>query len=213
MLQTPWFREEGEGLGRKKSTAVLPESEEQYLRFRRHSGLGSGKMEGSSMSSMLCLCRVLVLHLKTVDGPITTEEVKEAMQMHYDTIYSTSEEEYVLLQPNFVLPEFFMQVQSPPSPNQLPPPLDVGRSLPMMLQTSQQGSGDRITENNCLWDLLVSNLHQSEESIGSSPSSPRHSLMRKQSLVVSLQQAVGDFRRLRDSLLRKHQKAADKLLR
>ena len=42
-------------------------------------------------------------------------EAKDAAAFGYDCVYSTSTEEYVILKPEFALPEFVMQVQMMPS--------------------------------------------------------------------------------------------------
>jgi hypothetical protein len=83
----------------------------------------------------LALCRVLILNQMTVEGELTKEIINEAERSNYDALYSTTRwdqsffdswtvfyklcvftidsEEYVLLNPKFVLPEFFMHVQLP----------------------------------------------------------------------------------------------------
>eukprot|EP00601_Ochromonadales_sp_CCMP2298_P030354 CAMPEP_0173331666 /NCGR_PEP_ID=MMETSP1144-20121109/3921_1 /TAXON_ID=483371 /ORGANISM="non described non described, Strain CCMP2298" /LENGTH=441 /DNA_ID=CAMNT_0014276459 /DNA_START=93 /DNA_END=1416 /DNA_ORIENTATION=- len=93
------------------------------VRFSRYStissmaGMGQADLEGGVF---LSLCRVLVTQQHTVEGDIRTADIAEALRQGCDCVYSSLTEEYVLLQPKFVLPEFFMHVRFPPQMGSLP---------------------------------------------------------------------------------------------
>ena len=59
---------------------------------------------------IIALCRVLVCQLRTISSDITDLEIQQAINNKNDSIYSTKTEEYVLLNPQCVLPEFLMHV-------------------------------------------------------------------------------------------------------
>ncbi len=59
---------------------------------------------------IIALCRVLVCKLRTISSDITESEIQQAINNKNDSIYSTKTEEYVLLNPQCVLPEFLMHV-------------------------------------------------------------------------------------------------------
>ncbi len=59
---------------------------------------------------IIALCRVLVCQLRTISSDITDLEIQQAIDNKNDSIYSTKTEEYVLLNPQCVLPEFLMHV-------------------------------------------------------------------------------------------------------
>lgn len=62
----------------------------------------------------MALCRVLVSRLRTINSLITAQDVREAQKADYDALYSTVNEEYVLLRPEYILPEFVMLVYFTP---------------------------------------------------------------------------------------------------
>ncbi len=88
-----------------------------YLKFSRSStpsGLEVLSPEHLEQGCFLALCRVLISKCRTVNGPITDWEARDAAELDYDCVYSTSTEEYVLLKPEFALPEFVMHVEMVP---------------------------------------------------------------------------------------------------
>lgn len=58
----------------------------------------------------IALCRVLVSRIRTLNTVISADDVEDAIKAGFDSIYSTANEEYILLKPQFVLPEFVMLV-------------------------------------------------------------------------------------------------------
>lgn len=58
----------------------------------------------------LALSRVLMSRLRTINSLITSQDVKDALKTDHDALYSSVNEEYVLLKPEYVLPEFIMLV-------------------------------------------------------------------------------------------------------
>ena len=89
-----------------------------YLKFSRSStpsGLEFLSPEHLEEGFFLALCRVLISKCRTINGALTDWEAKDAAAFGYDCVYSTSTEEYVILKPEFALPEFVMQVQMMPS--------------------------------------------------------------------------------------------------
>ncbi len=63
----------------------------------------------------LALCRVLISRLRMVDDPLSEQLVEESVSLGYDAVYSTYSEEYLLLNPHHVLPEFVMHIQLKPT--------------------------------------------------------------------------------------------------
>ncbi len=94
-------------------TSILP-PHCSYLRFSRCSTpSGLDLLDASSLEEgcFIALCRVLISKMHTTKEPLSDELVAEAFTMGFDTVYSKSTDEYVLLRPQYVLPEFVMQVQ------------------------------------------------------------------------------------------------------
>jgi len=58
----------------------------------------------------LALCRVLISRLRLIDEDISEDAVRESARLGYDALYSTTLEEYVLLKPDHILPEFIMHI-------------------------------------------------------------------------------------------------------
>eukprot|EP01032_Pedospumella_encystans_P017603 gene17603-20052_t len=104
--------------GKDRTKAPPPQAQPQQhiLRFSRYSTisnlrhLSQASLEGGVF---LALCRVLVVQQLTVNTPIGDADIMAGLQQGCDCIFSSANEEYVLLQPKFVLPEFFMHVQFP----------------------------------------------------------------------------------------------------
>lgn len=89
-----------------------------YLKFSRSStpsGMDVLSKEHLEEGCFLALCRVLISKCRTINGPVTDAEARDAARADYDCVYSSSAEEYILLKPHFALPEFVMQVQMGPS--------------------------------------------------------------------------------------------------
>ena len=61
--------------------------------------------------TFISLCRVLVRNQRTVDGAITERHIQLAQADGVDALYSRANDEYVLLRPEHVLPEFIMHVR------------------------------------------------------------------------------------------------------
>ncbi len=85
-----------------------------FQKFSRSSTpSGLNKLSGQDLEEgcFVTLCRVLISKYRTIPGAITDPDVIETFKMGYDSIYSSSTEEYVLLKPTYVLPEFIMHIQ------------------------------------------------------------------------------------------------------
>ena len=90
----------------------------QEPRFSRSSAppaLAQRPWEELVEGTYLALCRVLISRLRMVDDPLSEQLVEESVSLGYDAIYSTYSEEYLLLNPNHVLPEFVMHIQLKPT--------------------------------------------------------------------------------------------------
>ncbi|KAJ1435239.1 hypothetical protein B484DRAFT_428922 [Ochromonadaceae sp. CCMP2298] len=147
-------------------------------------------------------------------------------------------EEYVLLQPKFVLPEFFMHVRFPPQMGSLPygrvsDPLfreadvaspkveSVGAvrkrvdllGLLACASEAPEGVGE-VGGEVCfpVENLLLQNAVASAEGVclEGGRNNPRQSLMKKQAIVEALHKSVRDFAAIKDGLLKEH---ADNLAR
>ena len=68
-------------------------------------------LEDISSGTFIALCRVLISRLRIVDGVVDAEKVRESSMLGYDAIYCAPTEEYTLLNPTHVLPEFIMHVK------------------------------------------------------------------------------------------------------
>jgi len=82
--------------------------------FSRRCTVSSISMEAKELEGegvFVALCRVLVSKTRTINSPCPSpQEVKDACLNGFDAIYSTSSDEYLLLRPEFALPEFLMQI-------------------------------------------------------------------------------------------------------
>lgn len=88
--------------------------EEEFLRFSRYSTLPSLvstiKPEDYDYGVIISLCRVLLKNVLEIKERITQETVEYAKNNQYDAIHSSFNEEYALLNPSFLLPEFLIHV-------------------------------------------------------------------------------------------------------
>jgi hypothetical protein len=85
-----------------------------FLKFSRSStpsAISSLSAEELESGFFVSLCRVLISRQKTINEAITDKEVKDAEKNGYDCVYSNKTEEYVLIKPQYVLPEFLMFVE------------------------------------------------------------------------------------------------------
>ena len=86
------------------------------LRFSRHStpkGIGSCSKEELEEGIFISLCRVLLYRVSTINDDIDDNDIEAALKHGCDAVYSTTTEEYVLLKPENVLPEFMMHIHFP----------------------------------------------------------------------------------------------------
>lgn len=108
-----------DGGGPKKSRQNYDETRDcSYLKFSRcstPSGVEMLPRDHMEEGCFIALCRVLISKSRSVAGSITDRDAKEATDMGYDCVYSKATEEYILLKPRYVLPEFVMHVQMTPS--------------------------------------------------------------------------------------------------
>jgi hypothetical protein len=58
----------------------------------------------------ISLCRVLVSKVRTISTLPTPQDLMDAIEGDFDAVYTTRNDEYVLLKPEFVLPEFAMMI-------------------------------------------------------------------------------------------------------
>jgi hypothetical protein len=78
------------GFAAKRSALV---DQPVVLRFSRFSSVSHIKdFDADELHNgvFLSLCRVLILHQRTVTGPIEDSDIQEALAMNYDTLYSTT---------------------------------------------------------------------------------------------------------------------------
>lgn len=86
-------------------------SQRPVLRFSKYSTLSTMlSYSEPQLRQGLCLalCRVLIVRVKTIPTFIEDFDISSAFQQGYDAVYSSLSEEYALLQPQYVLPEFFI---------------------------------------------------------------------------------------------------------
>lgn len=122
------------------------------LRFSKYSTL-STMMSYSEpqLQQGLCLalCRVMIVRVKTINTFIEDLDISAAFQQGYDAIYSSLSEEYALLQPQYVLPEFFIHanftsLQQQPQPQQSTPSQSPSKAT---LSTSPRRSHPSMMSN------------------------------------------------------------------
>jgi hypothetical protein len=188
------------------------------LRFSRYSSLSPSSRSQFSEEELeqgifLALCRVIVLQQKTIaTHHISESDIAEAIKLNYDTIYSSASEEYVLLNPKFVLPEFLMHVQfvSPSLANSNSSLSRQYSSIPAMLRANSDigstgiNGGKRLLEHNSVWSALLSNHANSSNISISQCNNPRAALMKKQNIVMAIQESVNSFQQKRIALLREY---------
>jgi len=92
-------------------TTHLPSAFMRFSRSSTPSGFDTLQRKDLEEGTFIALCRVLISRLRTVSGVFSEHDVKEASRLGYDAIFSSQLDEYVLLKPQFVLPEFIMYVQ------------------------------------------------------------------------------------------------------
>eukprot|EP01039_Chlorochromonas_danica_P005261 gene5261-5795_t len=82
----------------------------RFSRFSSLSDLIHQSEESLQKGVFLCLCRVLLVRQKTLAAGerLSERAALQAASEGYDSLYSPEEDEYILLQPAFVLPEFFI---------------------------------------------------------------------------------------------------------
>lgn len=86
------------------------------LRFSRHStpkGIGACSKDELEEGIFISLCRVLLYRVSTINDDIDDSDIEAALKHGCDAVYSTATEEYVLLKPENVLPEFIMHIHFP----------------------------------------------------------------------------------------------------
>ncbi len=99
-----------------------PRAKCSYLRFSKSStasGLDMLSPQDFAEGCYIALCRVLMAQIHTISGPLSDAAVWETAALGCDCLYSTADQEYVLLKPQFVLPEFVMFVEAMQIPNTL----------------------------------------------------------------------------------------------
>jgi hypothetical protein len=175
---TPKGREYGHA---KKLADACTLQEPRFSRSSAPMGMGYCDERGKEKGVYLALCRVLINRLRLIDGPISPEIVRDSFQLGYDAIYSTPLEEYVLLKPTHVLPEFIMHVQlmkdekekegvqqkegspisktkskiRPPTPVRVPGMLHV--SNPVRTSVRREHPSDAAKGNKDVFSLLLEN--------------------------------------------------------
>jgi hypothetical protein len=110
-------------------------NEPRFSRSSAPAGLMNLRPEELSQGTYLALCRVLISRLRLVDEDISRENIHESVELGYDAMYSTTLEEYVLLRPAHVLPEFIMHVH-----------LVKGQETGQEAQSSDSGRGAGVAE-------------------------------------------------------------------
>lgn len=93
-----------------------PKKKPEPLWFSRYSNLTSldyFKDDELNNGVFLALCRALIVQQKTIAKKIDSDDIVVAMQENYDCLFSSVTEEYILLQPKYVLPEFFIHTRFP----------------------------------------------------------------------------------------------------
>jgi hypothetical protein len=120
LFQQPWYQTKDENNNEELNIAEKQASNGHNslcnLRFSRYSTPYSSQSSlvngyNNKGDTFLALCRVLVSKLKTLQGDITHDDIAKCKSSGYDAIYSCLTEEYVLLNKDYVLPEFIMQVK------------------------------------------------------------------------------------------------------
>ena len=83
----------------------------QFSRQCTVSSISMDEKELEGEGVFVALCRVLVSKTRTINTPHPSpQEIKDSCLNGFDAIYSTSSDEYLLLRPEFALPEFVMQI-------------------------------------------------------------------------------------------------------
>lgn len=77
------------GFAAKRSTLFDKPIALRFSRFSSVSQIKEYDPEELQNGVFLSLCRVLILHQRSVVGPITDTDIQEALAMNYDSVYST----------------------------------------------------------------------------------------------------------------------------
>jgi len=96
---------------KRRTSSSSRYSFQKFSRSSTPSGLTKLSSSDLEEGCFVTLCRVLISKYRTITGTITDSDVMESINLGYDSIYSSSTEEYVLLKPQYVLPEFIMHLQ------------------------------------------------------------------------------------------------------
>eukprot|EP01038_Epipyxis_sp_PR26KG_P010789 gene10789-14486_t len=178
------------------------------LRFSRYSTISTLKdysAEDIQSGVCLALCRVLISKQMTIQKPIDDEDIIQALSLNYDTLYSTTSEEYVLLQPKFVLPEFIMHTQFP---MEISTKFDQSESINnvsfngyfhnvMKLEFNnnhkfEEDSSDSLA--NLLAQYFVKSNENQKVFNTKSNHNPRQALIQKQNIVLKMEESVANFK-------------------
>ena len=158
----------------------------------------------------ISLCRVLVSKLRTTSNYPTLQDIKDALSAGYDAIYSTINDEYLLLKAEYILPEFVMLVNFGKQEDSHVPSLRQTLSniwVPPALtaETPNQPSSSTTTATN-MGEVLInsaSRIVQQSSSITTSVMDERDSnrasvgsLAGKQAILANVEKI---FRRARDN--------------
>lgn len=176
----------------------------RFSRFSTLSNLREVSREDAESGLFLALCRVLIVQQRTIAQDISERDISDALATGCDCVYSTLTDEYVLLEPKFVLPEFFMQTQFPfPSTSTSTiPSSEATNSKPQTLQPEPtlEPTVDRLSilsrslGSPCIEGLLSKPLGSDSKPVNLEEGSEvRQAVVEKQEIVMSVEQAVQDF--------------------
>lgn len=140
----------------------------------------------------LALSRVLISRLRTINSLITAQDIKDALTTDHDALYSSVNEEYVLLKPEYVLPEFIMLVHFTSSASPSFSGKGVAGWIPTSLVPRGGRGGSRKEETSqSMGEMLMGNLLNPPPSALSDNSLPA-SVPERHSLLVQLQNSVAE---------------------
>lgn len=195
------------------------------LRFSRHStpkGINACSKDELEEGIFISLCRVLLYRVSTINDDIEVSDIEAALKHGCDAVYSTTAEEYVLLKPENVLPEFIMHIHFPQIDNKQ----IQGSTSPVKKQENKLGSLNSLqsswlpdamnTSNNSqrsdyfsprsnhgnnnvrtVADLFTQNIancknHINHDQVKSNPESPTRSLLSRKQNLVVAIEAAID---------------------
>ena len=151
-----------------------------FLKFSRcstPSGVETLPRDHMEEGCFIALCRVLISKSRSVAGPISDRDAKEATDMGYDCVYSKASEEYILLKPRYVLPEFVMHVQMIPSNKEHNAPTPRRKERVLSKNTAREGDNTFVLDleeeeetwlPDCLTSSSSTSLHSHADSEGGS---------------------------------------------